>query len=146
MAIADVYIPIRLIQPHEIGVNLLIPRTLVCGPRLCGKTSGIKYAISQLEGDLYTVFVHNRQIKDYKYENIKNVHVADKFKSLDIDSIATKIFVDDIDLCEKYIPLNFSRIYAATTGKIDFREITKLIQAKEFPFERICIVDSKILF
>ncbi len=140
-----IYIPIRLIQSHEIGVNLLIPRTLVVGPRQCGKTAGIKYAISQIESDLFTVFVSNRQIKDYKYANIKNVHTADKFKTLDIDTIATKIFVDDLDLCEKYIPMNFSRIFAATTCKLDFREITQLVEKKDFPFERICIVDHEII-
>lgn len=139
------YIPIRLIQQHEIGVNLVIPKTLVFGPRQCGKTTGIKYAISQIEDDLFTVFVHNKQIKDYKYTNIKNVHLAEKIKILDIDTIATKIFVDDIDMCDKFIPLSFSRIYSATCCSLNFDQISRLIETKDFPFERICIVDYKII-
>ena len=139
------YIPIKLIERHEIGVNLIIPKTLVFGPRQCGKTTGIKYAISQIENDLYTVFVHSKQIKDYKYANIRNVHVAEKIKILDIDTIATKIFVDDIDICEKFISLSFSRIYSATCCSLNFDQIARLVEQKNFPFERICIVDHEII-
>ncbi len=139
------HIPIRLIERHEVGVNLIIPKTLVFGPRQCGKTTGIKYAISQIEDDLYTVFVHNKQIKDYKYTNIRNVHLAEKIKTLDIDTIATKIFVDDIDLCEQFIPLSFMRIFSATCSKLDFHQISKLVEQKSFPFERICIVSHEII-
>jgi len=138
------YKQIRLIQPHEIGVNLLIPKTLVFGPRQCGKTTGMKYTISQIENDLYTVFVPNKQIREYKYANIRNIHTADRIKTLDIDTVATKIFVDDIDLCEKFIPLSFSRIYSATTSKLDFHQILLLEDEKNFPFERICVVDCII--
>jgi hypothetical protein len=89
--------------------------------------------------------VHNKQIKEYKYANIKNVHLAEKIKTLDIDTVATKIFVDDIDLCEQHIPMSFQRIYSATCSKLDFHYISKLVEQKNFPFERICIVSHEII-
>jgi predicted AAA+ superfamily ATPase len=140
-------IRITLIEPHEIMCNLLIPKTLIVAPRQCGKTESIKRAIKEVE--YYKVFVVNKDIMDIKYTGIKNVHLGKDFNATDIDSVAYKIFVDDIDMMGedpksklKYIPLESPGIYAATASSIQFDLIQHLIQIRRFDFERICFVDG----
>ena len=138
-------IKITLIEPHEMTCNLLIPKTLIVAPRQSGKTTAIKEAIKSV--DYYKIFVHTIDIMDIKYTGIKNVHLGKDFNNLDLDSIAYKIFVDDIDIMGEdpkskvpYIPLDSPGIYAATSSTLKFDLIQHLIQIKRFDFERICIV------
>jgi hypothetical protein len=140
-------VKITLIEPHEMVCNLLIPKTLIIAPRQSGKTEAIKKAIKEV--DYYKVFVPNKEILDVKYTGIKNVHLGKDFNNLDLDSIAFKIFVDDIDLIGSdpktnyvYIPLETPGIYAATCSSLNFGMIQHYIQIKRFDFERICIVDT----
>ena len=140
-------IKITLIEPHEIACNLLIPKTLIIAPRQCGKTEGIKRAIKEVE--YFKIFVATKEIMDIKYTGIKNVHLGRDFNATDIDSVAYKIFVDDIDLMGedpktklKYIPMDSPGIYAATASGIQFDEIQHLIQIRRFDFERLCFVDG----
>lgn len=140
-------IKITLIEPHEMVCNLLIPKTLIISPRQCGKTEAIKKAIKEVE--YYKVFVSSKNTMDFKYAGIKNVHLSKDFNITDIDSIAYKIFVDDIDLMSedtktknKYISLETPGIYAATTSSINFDEVQQLILVRKFDFERICIVND----
>ncbi len=140
-------IRITLIEPHEIACNLLIPKTLVVAPRQSGKTEAIKKAVKEVE--YFKIFVPTKEIMDIKYTGIKNVHLGRDFNATDIDSVAYKIFVDDIDLMGedpklkmKYIPLDSPGIYAATASSIQFDAIQHLIQLRRFDFERICFVDG----
>ena len=138
---------ITLIEPHEISCNLLIPKTLIIAPRQSGKTEGIKKAVKEVE--YFKIFVASKDIMDIKYTGVKNVHLGRDFNATDIDSVAYKIFVDDIDLIGedpklkmKHIPLDSPGIYAATASSIQFDAIQHLIQLRRFDFERICIVDG----
>jgi len=138
---------ITLIEPHEMACNLLIPKTLIVAPRQSGKTESIKKAIKEVE--YYKIFVPTKDIIDVKYTGIKNVHIGKDFNKLDLDSVAYKIFVDDLDLIDgdpksnlKYIPLETPGIYAATMSTLNFGVIQHLIQIKRFDFERICIVNG----
>lgn len=140
-------IRITLIEPHEMACNLLIPKTLIVAPRQSGKTEAIKKAIKEVE--YYKIFVASKDIMDIKYTGIKNVHLGKDFNATDIDSVAYKIFVDDIDvmgedpkLKMKYIPFDSPGIYAATSSSIQFDVIQHLIQLRRFDFERICIVNG----
>lgn len=140
-------IKITLIEEHEMVCNLLIPNTLIVAPRQSGKTTAIKAAITQL--DYYKIFVPNKNIIDTNYVGIKNVYTGKDFNLMDIDSIAWKVFVDDLDAIGsdpktelEYIPLDSPGIYAATTSTLNFDKIQRLIQVRRFNFERICIVDS----
>jgi len=140
-------VKITLIEPHEITCNLLIPKTLIFAPRQSGKTKSIKEAISIL--NYCKIFVPKKDDIDLKYTGVKNVHLGKDFNITDIDSIAWKIFVDDIDLmgCDpktqiEYIPIESPGIYAATCSSLNFGKIQHLIQIKRFDFERICIVDN----
>lgn len=138
---------ITLIEPHEMICNLLIPKTLIFAPRQCGKTTAIKEAIKLI--DYYKIFVPTKDIMDVKYTGIKNVHLGKDFNLIDIESIAYKIFVDDLDMMGadpktqlEYIPLESPGIYAATVSSLDFNKIQYLIKIKRFDFERICIVSK----
>lgn len=140
-------IKITLIEAHEMVCNLLIPKTLIIAPRQCGKTESIKKAIQFL--DYYKIFVANKEIIDVRYSGIKNVHLGKEFNNLDTDSVAYKIFVDDIDFIGKdsksgipYIDMSSPGIYAATSSNLNFELIQHLIRTKRFDFERICIVDA----
>ncbi len=140
-------IKITLIEPHEMVCNLLIPKTLIFAPRQSGKTTAIKEAIKHI--DYYKIFVPSKEIIDVKYTGIKNVHLGKDFHIIDVDSIAYKIFVDDLDMIGsdpktqlEYIPLDSPGIYAATTSSLDFGKIQYLIKIKRFDFNRICIVDE----
>lgn len=140
-------VKMTLIEPHEMVCNLLIPKTLIVAPRQCGKTESIKKAIKEVE--YYKIFVPNKNIMDIKFSGIKNVHLGKDFNTTDIDSVAYKIFVDDIDIIGedlkskiKYISLETPGIYAATCSSINFDVIQHLIQVRRFDFERICIVDG----
>ncbi len=140
-------IKITLIEPHEMVCNLLIPKTLIFAPRQSGKTTSIKEAIKFV--DYYKIFVPSKDIIDVKYTGIKNVHLGKDFNTTDIDSIAWKIFVDDLDIIGsdpktniEYISLESPGIYAATMSSLDFGKIQHLIRIKRFDFERICIVDK----
>lgn len=138
-------IKITLIEPHEMICNLLIPNTLIVAPRQSGKTTAIKEAVKCV--DYYKIFVATKDIIDVKYTGLKNVHLGKDFNAIDVDSIAWKIFVDDLDIIGsdsktqlEYIPLDSPGIYAATMSSLDFGKIQHLIQIKRFNFERICIV------
>lgn len=141
-------VKITLIEPHEMVCNLLIPKTLIMAPRQSGKTEAIKKAIREV--DYYKIFVPAKDILDIKYTGIKNVHLSKEFNTTDIDSIAYKIFVDDLDIIpgdqklniESFITLSSPGIYAATVSSLDFGKIQHLIQIKRFDFERICIVSE----
>jgi len=140
-------IRITLIEPHEMVCNLLIPKTLIVAPRQSGKTEAIKKAIREVE--YFKIFVASKDAMDIKYTGIKNVHLGKDFNAIDIDSVAYKIFVDDIDLMGedpklkmKYIPLDSPGIYAATSSSLQFDVIQHLIQLRRFDFERICIVSE----
>ena len=141
-------VKITLIEPHEMVCNLLIPKTLIVAPRQSGKTEAIKKAIKEVE--YYKIFVPSKDIIDIKYTGIKNVHLGKDFNTTDVDSIAWKIFVDDIDIIpgdqklnlKSFITLESPGIYAATCSSIHFDTIQHLIQIKRFDFERICIVDG----
>lgn len=139
-------IKITLIEPHEMACNLLIPKTLIVAPRQSGKTEAIKKAIKEI--DYYKVFVDCKERIDIKYPGFKNIHLGKDFNNIDVDSVAWKIFVDNLDEIGEdpktkleYIPLESPGIYAATTSKLDFDKIQHLIMIRRFDFERICIVD-----
>ena len=140
-------IKITLIERHEIACNLLIPKTLIFAPRQSGKTTGILQAIKEVE--YYKVFVANQRNINGQYSGLKNIHLGKDFKNLDIDSIAWKVFVDDIEFCGEdphtkipNITLETSRIYSATTSILNFDEVQLLSQVNRFNFDRICIVDG----
>lgn len=139
-------VKITLIEPHEMTCNLLIPKTLIVAPRQSGKTESIKRAIKEVE--YYKVFVPSKDIMNIKYAGIKNVHLGRDFNATDVDSVAYKIFVDDIlemgedpKLKIKNISLDSPGIYAATTSILDFGMIQQCIAVRRFSFERICIVE-----
>ena len=141
-------VKISLIERHEMACNLLIPKTLIVAPRQSGKTEAIKKAIESCE--YFKVFVSNRISMD-KFTGFKNVHLSREFKNLDVDSVAWKVFVDDIEFCGEdphtkipNITMETSRIYSATTSILNFDEIQMLTQVNRFNFERICIVDYLI--
>src|ERR1035437_2663111 len=134
-------VKVSLIEPHEMVCNLLIPKTLIVAPRQSGKTTAIRKAIESIE--YYKVFVASKNIKDIAYIGIKNVHLSKDFNQIDVDSIAYKIFVDDIDCMEKdkkydnyYVSLETPGIYAATTSILDFDRVQQLIRRRRFDFER----------
>jgi len=140
-------VKITLIEPHEMVCNLLIPKTLIVAPRQSGKTEAIKKAIKEVE--YYKIFVYNKDIINIKYVGIKNVHTFKEFFTQDLDSVAYKIFVDDIEIiqsnepkADQVITIDSPGIYAATTSILNFDKIQILIQRKRFDFERICIVSE----
>ena len=141
-------VKITTIERHEMVCNLLIPKTLIVAPRQSGKTEAIKKAIESCE--YYKVFVPNKTTID-KFTGIKHVHLSREFKNLDVDSVAWKIFVDNIEFCGEdpntkipNITMETSRIYSATTSILNFDEIQMLTQVDRFNFERICIVGDLI--
>jgi len=138
-------VKITLIEQHEMVCNLLIPKTLIVAPRQSGKTTAIVEAIKQVE--YFKVFVPRPVCLD-RFVGFKGIHLSKQFNTLDIDSIAWKIFVDDIDLAGfdsntkvPYVTMETSRIYSATSSTLDFDKIQLLIQVGRFNFERICVVD-----
>ena len=138
-------VKITLIEQHEMVCNLLIPKTLIVAPRQSGKTTAIVEAIKQVE--YFKVFVAKSVNLD-RFVGSKGIHLHKQFNTLDIDSIAWKIFVDDIDVAGldnytkvPYITMETSRIYSATSSTLDFDKIQLLIQVGRFNFDRICVVD-----
>ena len=119
-------------------------------PRQSGKTEAIKKASKEL--DYYKIFVSNKEIINIKFVGIKNVHTFKEFFTQDLDSIAYKIFVDEINIVnlpklenpktEPTITIDSPGIYAATSSTLDFDTIQRLIQVNRFSFERICIVNA----
>ena len=140
-------VKITLIEPHEMVCNLLVPKTLIVAPRQSGKTTAVKEAIKTL--NYYKVFVKDKPTIDLQFTGIKNIHVGKDYNVVDIDTIAYKIFIDDIDCIGadtktgvEYIPLDSPGIYAATASTLNFDAIQHLIAIRRFDFNRICIVDS----
>lgn len=138
-------VKITSIERHEMACNLLIPKTLIIAPRQSGKTEAIKKAIKEL--DYCKIFVSSKDIIDVKYVGVKDVHLGKDFNTLDVNSIAFKIFVDDIDIIGAdskttlpYIYFDSPGIYAATSSRLDFNLFQHLMQINRFAFERICVV------